>query len=188
MTPFLYFDFEYRDNEDRDAILMMAFLSSASGKPHVVDLRTPEGHEQLRKVVSQHSDHYWVAYNAMADLTCLATLGIDIASLKVIDVMVEARMIMLTHPCYQQYKPRLLNTLHTLGLSQEVDETEKSGCRDLILNQGQYTVIEWQRIAEYCVSDILPLPRLLSRCWDLHSKVHSPITIDQMAVVELLAD
>ena len=180
MDRFIYFDIEYRDNRATDAILMMAYTSSDDRIPRVIDLRDSAGHRELNTLVQDNTSKIWVGYNVAADLTCLHTLGVDVDRIRFIDAMAEARMITLTHPAHHSFNQGLLWTMDALGLPVANDSVEKTACRDLILNQSNYSVEEWHRIQRYCLSDVIPLPDLLIRCWEIHESAGSPIDSAEM--------
>lgn len=92
-----FFDFEYRDNEDPDELVLLSWMPSDTKQAQTIDLRAGRGREKVSALFETHQDGVWVAYNAQTDLKCLLTLGQDIRPLKVIDAMAEARMVILTH-------------------------------------------------------------------------------------------
>ena len=180
MKPFLYFDSQYRDNQDKKAVLMIAFFVSDVQEVFHIDCRSSDGLASLHRLFDEHRDSHWVTYNAIADLTCLDTLGIDISKIRVIDAMVEARMITLTHQTYQIPKVNLPWTLSALGIELPQSASEISACLDLVLGQTEYTPDEWQRISRYCERNVTPLPKILDRCWDIHHEIQSGYLVDQM--------
>ena len=130
----LFFDFEYRDNEEAGEIILLSYLDTRAGEPVTLDLRAGKSDEDLVSVYREHQDDTWCAYNAQADLLCLLALGLDIRPLQVIDLMAEARMITLTNPQYQSNNRSLLGSLEAFGIDTTI---HKSTYRGLSSNQRQ---------------------------------------------------
>ena len=101
-------------------------MCSTDKEIHSIDLRHKEGADALIDLVESNSNATWVAFNAIADLTCLLAFGVDIQRLKVIDLMVEGRMITLTHSNFLSNSSSLLNTLNVLGI--KTDDTAALWC------------------------------------------------------------
>ena len=95
----VYFDFEYRDNQLRDCIILCSTkVGEQESKPW--DIRSDEGLSWFKQFFNEHCKDVWAAYNADADLQCLISLGLDIRHLLVVDLMAEATMVMRTHNRY----------------------------------------------------------------------------------------
>ena len=75
---FFYFDFEYRDNTKNDSIILLTYMSSKDKLVKSIDLRSAKGVEELQQLFKHHINDTWVAYNAIADLTCLLSFGLNI--------------------------------------------------------------------------------------------------------------
>jgi hypothetical protein len=144
-------------------------MCSTDKEIHSIDLRQKEGADALIDLVESNSNATWVAFNALADLTCLLAFGVDIQRLKVIDLMAEGRMITLTHSNFLSNSSSLLNTLNVLGI--ETNDTAalcKEIARDIILENETYTDDQWTTIVKYGETDVTPLPMLINRIWDIH--------------------
>lgn len=176
----LYFDFEYRDNEVEEALVLMSWMTSSTRLPETIDLRSPEGRSQVHQLVSSYKDHIWVAYNAQADLKCLLALGIDIRQLKVVDAMAEARMVTLTHHDFRAESQSLLASLAAFGIPAQISPFEKDRVRNLILSTTDYTPRDWDTICKYGPTDITPLPSLMNRVSEIHREMGSPISLEEM--------
>lgn len=177
---FLYFDFEFRNNEDPNELVLVSWMPSDTKQAHTIDLREGRGRAELARLYRDHQDSVWVAYNAQADLKCLLSLGFDIRPLRVIDAMAEARMVTLTHPDYAAFSPSLLASLKGLGIDTAVTEEAKDHARDLILSRNRYTVEEWRAIEAYGPTDVVPLPTLMEAIVAVHNEVDSPLTLEEM--------
>jgi hypothetical protein len=176
----LYFDFEFRDNENAEALVLLSWMTSPAKRPETIDLRSTAGRSQLHRVVEAYQDHVWIAYNAQADLKCLIALGIDIRPLQVIDAMAEARMVTLTHPAYWAENQSLLASLQAFSVPASTGWLEKDSVRNLILSKTEYSASDWEAICRYGPTDITPLPALMSRVSAVHRQLSSPITLDEM--------
>jgi len=176
----LYFDFEYRDNEDKEALVLMSWMTSPARQPEIIDLRTFVGRSQVRHLANSHQNHVWIAYNAQADLKCLMALGIDIQPLKIIDAMAEARMVSLTHRDYWTESQSLLASLGVFAVMAETDTAEKDHVRDMILSNADYSPAQWSTICQYGPTDITPLPMLMAALSNVHHEVGSPLSLDEM--------
>lgn len=177
---YFYFDFEYRDKNKANEIILVSYMSSEDKVCHTIDLRDGRNLERLNKVFEQYKSHTWVAYNAIADLTCLLTLGIDIEEVKLIDAMVEARMVTLTHHDFIRHKADLLTSLHAFNVKSAVNRRFKDDVRQTILNNQQYSKWKWQQIKAYGPTDVKPLPELLKKVWQAHKAAESPIKLSEM--------
>lgn len=166
MKP-LYLDFEYRDNKDRDAIILCT--TKLAREPSLAwDLRTEEGLTQFKSYCESNTHNIWTSYNLDAELQCLISLGINFDSVSVVDLMAEATMIMRTKEKYFSQKSSLLTALDKFGIESLVDEQYKDVCRDIILGNTRYTNSQWDLIVEYGLSDVDLLPDL----WKVIRKVH----------------
>lgn len=177
---YFYVDFEYRKNNLANEIVLISYMASNDKLCKTIDLRDGSNRDVLAGIVEKYKDYIWVAYNAIADLTCLQALGIDISGLKVIDAMVEARMVTLTLPSLFQYKGDLLTSLHAFGIKSAASAGFKKDVRNIILNNRQYSHWKWKRIKAYGPTDVKPLPDLLKRVWQAHQNANSPITLSEM--------
>jgi len=177
---YFYLDFEYRDNTKASEIVLVSYMSSEDKVCHTLDLRDGKNKDLLNKIFKQYKAHTWVAYNAIADLTCLLTLGVDIEGVKLIDAMVEARMLTLTHHDFIRHKADLLTSLHAFGIKSAVNRRFKNDVRQVILNNQQYSKWKWQQIKTYGPTDVKPLPELLKRIWQAHREIESPIKLSDM--------
>jgi len=176
----LYFDFEFRDNEVEESLVLMSWMTSPTGQPETIDLRTLAGRSQIHQLVNTYKDHIWIAYNAQADLKCLLALGVVIQPLKVIDAMAEARMVTLTHLDYWAESQSLLASLAAFAIPAQTSSSEKDHARDTILSNTDYSPEDWGTICRYGPTDITPLPSLMTVVSNVHREVGSPITLDEM--------
>lgn len=176
----LYFDFEYRDYERAEELVLLSWMTAKTKVPQTIDLRHAEGRLQVAELVDRFEHHTWIAYNAQADLKCLLALGIDISGLLVIDAMAEARMVTLTHDIHWVKSQSLLSSLGAFGIPADLTSGAKDELRNLILSKADYSEVEWARIVAYGPQDILPLPRLMAAVSAVHRQVVSPVTIEEM--------
>jgi len=192
----IYLDFEYRGEsvelnkknrvvrvpKDPSELVLMAFCDSQSSEVQVLDLRTTEGREQAKRQVSiwMFSGETLVSFNANAEIGCLLSLGIDVRPIKFIDLMVEARMISLTHSKYRQRKGSLLETLLVFGVRGKYSELFKDDTRNLILSTNDYSPQEWEQIVEYGKSDVAPMPDLFLKIARIHNESKTGTTLDEM--------
>ena len=58
----LFFDFEYRDNEEAGEIILLSYLDTRAGEPVTLDLRAGKSDEDLVSVYREHQDDTWCAY------------------------------------------------------------------------------------------------------------------------------
>lgn len=177
---YFYFDFEYRDNTVAGEVVLLSYMSSTDRTCKTIDLRDGKNRSELLRICQQHSKHTWVAYNASADLTCLLSFGFDISELRVIDAMVEAKMVALTHPEYHSHAFDLLSMLGKFGIKPEISSEFKEQTRQIILANKTYSNWKWRQIKAYGPTDVRPLPHLLKQIWQAHTKTGSPISLNDM--------
>jgi DNA polymerase I-like protein with 3'-5' exonuclease and polymerase domains len=178
---FFYFDFEYRDNTKADSIILVTYMSSIDKLVNTIDLRNQMGIDELQQLFKHHINDIWVAYNAVADLTCLLSFGLDIKQLNVIDLMAEARMITLTHSDHISHSASILASLESLEIT--IDDTAalcKEITREIILENQHYNDEQWLKIVTYGKTDVTPLPYLLNKIWDVHLLKEHNILLNEM--------
>ena len=177
---FIYFDFEFRNNGKAEEIILLSYMTSINKTPKLIDLRASTAAAQILQLVEKFKSFVWVAFNAQADLTCLLSFNVDISQLKVIDVMVETKMISLTHEQYFGQKHDLLTTAYRFGIGSVCSRGFKDDTRNIILQNVSYTPQQWSTIRAYGPVDIEPLPKLLNKVWEVHSNKDSCITLEEM--------
>lgn len=177
---FLYFDTEYRNNQKAGEILLLSYMASTEKITKCIDLRDQRASQVVNEFVNKHRDHVWVAFNAQADLTALQTLGVDISSLTIVDVLIEANMVSLTHSDYFCHKHDLITVCRTFGIEPPCARHFKDEMRRLILENEVYHAKQWSRIRVYGAMDIEPLPKLLSRVWDIHEARNTQVALSEM--------
>lgn len=181
-----YFDFEYRNNEVRNDIILVSYLNSNSGgECSTIDLRSEDGRKLWETVYKDNINEIWVAYNARADLTCMLTLGQCIRNLKVIDAMAEARLVTMTHPDYYTEESNLVATLKKLKIKCDLlafdnHKEFKNSARNTILENETYTEEQWKRIEEYGPTDVYPLQPLLRKIATVHNEMRTGTLIEDM--------
>jgi DNA polymerase-1 len=178
----IYFDFEYRNPEVVDELVLVALQDTKAAKtPRLFDLRLIDGRKSFTGYFQDHKDEVWCCFNGLADLTCLLALGLDIHDLKFIDAMTEARMITLSHPEYLLYEQNLLATLRVFGVIDEdeysVALAQKENTRDLIFNNHLYNDQQWSQICAYAYDDMVHLPTLMNRIAQLHNAIQDGTVI-----------
>ncbi|MDX2370858.1 MAG: DNA polymerase [Colwellia sp.] len=178
---FIYFDFEYRKNNNPDEVILLSYLVSDEQNAHTIDLRNNSGRVELSRLVQKYNKLIWVAYNAIADLSCLVAFGIDISGLEVIDLMAEARMITLTNKDYFSHSSSLLSSLEALNIDAcDTSAICKDLTREIILENKNYSTEQWIKIKTYGPTDVLPLKDLISHVWDIHVNAGHHISLKDM--------
>ena len=177
---FLYFDFEYRNNTVQQEIILLSYKASTDKEVKYIDLREIHAKQEVIELTNRYQDHIWVAFNAQADLTCLVSLGADISGLSVIDAMVEAKMISLTHPQYYLASHNLLAVLNKFNIDVSLSAHFKGNTRDLILGSPTYNDAEWETIKRYGGMDVTPLPLLLMKIWSIHHNKSTGLDVNAM--------
>lgn len=177
---FIYFDFEYRNNRKTEDIILLSYMTSSTKVVKKIDLRASDAQLHIHKLVSKFQDYIWVAYNAQADLTCLETFEVDISALRVIDPMVEAKMILLTHSNYFGLRYDLLSVCRVFNIPVGCSRDFKSEVREIILNQRQYDYRQWAKIRLYGSLDVEPLPKLLDKLWQVHTEKNTQVSLEDM--------
>lgn len=165
----IYVDFEYRSMWDTESIICVGVMPSDE-QPVVFDLRDIKERKQFIKYVNANKHEVWAAYNASAEINCMLTLGINTLDLKWIDVMAEATMIMRTKSEYYSQQSSLTATLSAFSIPTRTSERDKDLVRGIILNNTEYTEIQWELITEYNITDIEILPDLLTKFADIHNQ------------------
>lgn len=153
-------DFEYRsDNRHpKNNVLLCVSMRLNPGKERT--FRLPEQADQVRDVFNKAMElgYIPVVFYATADLPCLFQLGLTVPRL--IDVAVEARMFMLTHPDFYGQKFSLVDCCKAFKV-EAVDVEQKESVRDVIINNEHYTEEQWKAIMTYCASDTKDTENLL---------------------------
>jgi len=166
----IFWDTEFNDAHP---LLICALKVSPKGQEKFTfDVREGENLTRLKDWLAQQSREVFLSFASSAELTTLLRLGIDVSSMNVIDLMVEGRMISMSHPTLQIPAGSLANHLKVfLGINTDAFVAEKEKMRDLILNQTEWTDSEFENITNYCWEDVLHLPALFDRIRQIHPGV-----------------
>lgn len=172
-NTYVYFDFEYQD-----AQVLMCFADVVSGGKTVTnyfDLRDNKDTALLSQFIKDNENSIFVSYALNAEINSLLRLGIDVTNLKGVDLMVESRMITMSHDRYFEKTGSMLGSVSVL-LGDDVSDAvkNKDAMRDLILDNAEWTDEEWEKIGEYCYSDIEVLPRLFKKIQEIHVAENHP--------------
>lgn len=162
---FAYIDFEYNDS-----MVLMAAVRYDDGPVVTFDLREPDNITALKFIV-ESEDVIWVSYSLSAEITSLLRLGIDVSKMKCVDLMIECRMITMSHQRYFTKDSSLMGQIRCLlGKDVAEDIEHKDRMRDLILSKTLWTDEEWTEITNYCASDLSDLRELFQTVSDLHEE------------------
>jgi hypothetical protein len=171
-TTYVFHDFEYR--QDGREVLVGCFWVMPDNRRVVIDFRRPEGAAELRQLVDSLPGAIWVAFAAMAELTCFAVLDVSTDGMKWLDLYAEARQITGTHRKFLVPTGNLLDTCAKFEIAVRGDKKHKDQMRDLILHQTSWTDAEWTAIVDYCWMDVEPLAEMLEVVADIHAGVGTP--------------
>jgi hypothetical protein len=173
----IYFDFEYNDNQ----VLLCIAFNSKTNMWDDFDLRSDPGKSLLKTYIANNISEVFVSYALSAEITSLLRLGIDVRSMRCIDLMAECRMITMSHNVY--YTGEVGSLLSQVGVFLGKDITEdkvhKEKMRTLILNNSSWTDDEWKEIETYCISDIIDLPALHRKVFEVHKVGSHPYPIEK---------
>lgn len=177
---FTYFDFIFRDNTRTEDIILLSFMTSTKKIPTLIDLRTPDATKYVKDLIDNHKDHVWVGFDLQANLTCLQCFNIDISALKLIDIMVEAKMISLTKEAYATQQHDLVTVTRRYGVKASNSSSFVADMCSVVSNNADYTHQQWSKIRIYALMNIEPLPKLLNQIWDIHSADCTELTLNEM--------
>lgn len=178
-------DFEFRITSDRDYVLVCCVVRWQSGGILRYDLRTQVDKDHFKRVFELANVKGIICFNASAEIKCLIQLGIDVTKLDVVDLWVEAKMLMLTHRSYYANSTGLEAALKlflpTRAFYADVGGLSKEAARDLIINNDTYSASEFDSILVYCGQDVLATWELYVH---LRTVVHTRYEISFDSVLE----
>jgi len=175
----LSLDFEYRNQYDP---VCCSLNDGTSTKTFW--LEDGANYDEFREYILSKKDYTFLCYSANADIDQLCNYGIDISTLKVIDLFIESKMVMMTHKSHISPSYGLLDALlqfSVINYPQKITGgKEKKEVVYLILNTFEYTTEDVTRIKNYCESDIEHLASLLSAVQEFHNKSGTGYGLKQM--------
>lgn len=134
---------------------------------------------KLSSFIKDNEAEVFFSYSLAAEIESLRRLGIDTSKMECVDLMVESRMITLSHYSYFDPQGSMLSSLQVLtGKDVKEDKLHKDKMRDLIIYQNSWTDKEWEEIVTYCWSDIDPLLDLFSAIIKIHKDNDHPYLIE----------
>ena len=156
----------------------MCSLRIDDGEVSSLDLRNKEEVSLLNDII-QEPNLIWVSYSLSAEITSLLRLGIDVTKMVCIDLMVESRMITMSHHEYFTMDSSMMGQVACLlGKDVESEKAHKDKMRDLILGQESWNKEEWASIVAYCESDIADLRALFIKIREIHEAADHPYGLD----------
>jgi len=163
----LFLDFEYIEAQDRNSQLTICGSFKLNNNPTLFIKDLDKTHI-LFNSLPQNSQVF--AYNIVAEIVTLLREGISIdviRSFDWIDLWIESKMFMLTHPDYYSENTSLKEgALPTFKIPYPFDM--KQDPINIILNgKGQYTPEQWDLIKKYNIADVEVLPLLLDKLKEL---------------------
>lgn len=173
MSNFGYIDFEYNDDQ-----VLMCSLRLDDGDTNTIDCRKPENVLVLKEIMKD-PDIVWVSYSLGAEISSLLRLGINVENLKCVDLMVECRMITMSHRKYFTMDSSMMGQITCLlGKDTSAQSETKDDMRDLILGQNTWTEEEWDLIVKYCESDIADMRDLFLKVSEIHDEADHPYDLE----------
>lgn len=169
MKKKIFLDFEYIESKDRSTQNTICVTVSNGDRYKFYDLRDPAKVNEIKLFINTLPDNTaMISYNVVAEVVSLLRLGISIEKLRSfdwIDLWIEAKMFMLTHPKYHSKDTSLkYGALKVFKIDYPFDIAKDPIS---IILKGNYTDDEWQLIKDYNIADVQVLPILLDRLKDL---------------------
>lgn len=149
------FDFEFvADSGERPIPVCLCARELKSGRTVRQWLR-PDS----RPPYDTGPDVLFVAYSAPAELGCHLALDWPLPT-RVLDLFVEFRN--MTNGTRTPCGDSLLGALAYFGIN-AITSSEKTRLRDLVISGGPWSPAEQEEILDYCMSDVDPLEKLLTK-------------------------
>lgn len=170
----IFLDTEYNEEQ----VLMLIALKEDIYS--YFDLRGNKDKSLLEEYLKENQEEIFASYAIHAEITALLRCGIEVSSIKCVDLMAECRMITMSHKKYFTQDGSLLGQVSCLlGKNVSEDRKQKDLMRDLILGQQSWTDDEWDSIMLYCYSDIADLKELFKKVVSIHHQENHPYTLKQ---------
>jgi DNA polymerase-1 len=177
---FIYFDFKYRGNTKAEEIILLSYVLSTDKKLRLIDLRQPNSKHRIKQLIIELKGYIWVTFDAEAALSCFLTLGINISNFEIIDAMVEAKMVSLTHNDYHSTNHDLNSTLRRFKVPLPCSSQFREETLDIISGKDNYTERLWCQIRVFGPMNVTPLPALLNEIWSVHESTGTNIDLNEM--------
>jgi hypothetical protein len=174
----IFLDFEYIETPTRDSqMTICASQAFEDGPPVFMDLRTPEQQaEFVAYFNSLPKSTVILSWNLVAEVTTLLRLGVPIEKLRKlawVDLWVESKMFMLTHPSYFSEDTSLKKGAVPAFKLKYPFDMKLDPIEIILKGKGRYNYEDWEIIKKYSMADVQILKDLLPRLkklWD-HYKV-----------------
>lgn len=166
MKTKVYLDFEYIESTDRSTQNTICGTFKSDNSIQFFKIQNHDYKFVINYINNLPKDTVMIAYNIIAEITTLLRLGITIdkiRSFEWVDLWIEAKMFMLTHPDYYSEDTSLkAGTLPVFNIPYPYD-MNKDPIQIILKGNGTYTDDEWQQIQLYNMADVNVLPLLLDK-------------------------
>ena len=160
----VYMDYEYCENRTRTAQRNVSCATLMNNQVIFHDMRN--SNEENIEFINKLPDNTAIlSYNIIAEITTMLRMGISeekIRSFDWVDLWIETKMFLLTHPDYYSASTSLKDgAIPTFKLNYKYDMGKDPV--EVIINNTTYTDEQFEEIKNYNVADVLILPDLLNK-------------------------
>jgi hypothetical protein len=174
----IYFDFEYNDTQVILCCIRQTFKEERDDYYDAFDLRGELESKRLFSFIDENINDIFVSFALSAEINSLLRLGYDTSKMKCIDLIVECKMISMSHKDYFVPMGNLIGHLDKfLNIDVTTLSEVKDKTRDLIIYQNEWTNEQWEDIVKYCFTDVEPLRDLFGKCIEIHKQVNHPYMV-----------
>lgn len=186
----IFLDFEFNGTAERDLNLVCATtLCNDELKEWWLHKKAPFASKMLTQYLYERRDHTLVAYSAEAEARSLLALGLDPIEFQWIDLFLEYRMLQnhnhdllygkqliegKVKRCFvfgEKGRQNLAACVYKM-LGKIIDTAHKDAMRAIIISADEVAIEENKKdIQDYCTSDVIHLPALLSAISRYYPKV-----------------
>lgn len=165
----VFLDFEYIESKDRTTQKTICGAFHSDGNTLFFKCLN-NTNNIVKHVNSLPEGTVMIAYNIIAEIVTLLREGVSIdkiRSFEWVDLWIESKMFMLTHPDYYSESTSLKEgAVPVFGLSYPFD-MNKDPIKIILEGNGSYNSEEWNQIKLYNIADVEILPHLLHKLKDL---------------------